>query len=160
RAASGVQDVDVRLQIRSDLAQFSLEGGDRAGARASFEQVLGEATDDATMLAVAKGLASIYNSEDEPEPLAKVLEIVARLEPDETLRAQANERLANLYEMLFDHERAIGAWERVLTSPLRAHALDALENLLQQTGAEEGLARILDLRAQDEPDARKARDIA
>src|SRR6185369_2342347 len=75
-------------------------------------------------------------------------------------RAEANRRLANLYETLFDHERAIGAWERVLTSPLRVHALDALENLLQQTGAEEGLARILDMRAQGEPDADKARAVA
>jgi len=159
-AAAGLKDSALRMRIQSELAQYSLEGGDRDGARGAFEEVLAEATDEAAILTAARGLSSVYGS-DEGEALARVLELVVRLEPDDIARWSAAERLARLYQTaLGDPARAAAAWRALLPSPIRAQALDELEKLCEATGADGDLAGILDLRAQEEPDRDKSRALA
>ncbi|HEX9298044.1 MAG TPA: hypothetical protein VF881_19525, partial [Polyangiaceae bacterium] len=159
-AAANTKDPALRVRIQSELAQFSLDSGDREGARAAFEQVLTDTTDEAALLTAATGLASIYGLE-QPDALAKALQIVVRFEIDEAARLAASSRLARLYqEQLSDPANAIVTWRTLITSPLRGEALDALERLYESRGLYRDVAGILELRAQDESDPVKARQLA
>jgi hypothetical protein len=159
-AAANVKDPATRLGIEAELGQFALERGDSAGARAAFEKVLAASAGESSMLVAARGLAAVY-SEGEAAQLAGALDVVARLEKDETARWAATERLAHLYQdRLNDPQRAVLAWKELIGSPLSGRALDALEALYHATGDDEQLAAILELRSVGSADEKEARSLA
>ncbi|HMI85354.1 MAG TPA: tetratricopeptide repeat protein [Polyangiaceae bacterium] len=159
-AAANVKDAATRLGIEAELGQFALERGDSAGARAAFEKVLAAAGGDSSMLVAARGLAAVYE-EGEAGQLAGALEVVARLEKDDSARWAATERLAHLYQgRLDDPHKAVVAWKELIGSPLSGRALDALETLYHATGDDEQLAAILELRSVGSADEKEARALA
>ena len=112
------------------------------------------------MLLAARGLASVYG-EGEAAKLASALEVVTRLEKDDTARWTAAERLAQLYQnQLNDPQKAVLAWKELIGSPLSGRALDALETLYHATGDDEQLASILELRSVGSADEKEARTLA
>src|SRR6185436_21101536 len=139
-AAASVKDPATRLGIEAELGQFALERGDSAGARAAFEKVLAAGAGESSMLVAARGLAAVYDERDAAK-LAGALDVVARLEKDETARWAAAERLALLYQNdLHDAPKAVLAWKDLIGSPLSGRAIDALETLYHATGDDEQLA--------------------
>ena len=162
RFAAAARDPGARARLSLEVGALYLAGGDAKRARASFVGVLAmpDLPEDVALRA-SRALCVIYASERDYRSLADSLERVALLEPDDDLRQAANEELAALAQTtLRDAARAVAAWRRLVDTPARARALDALEPLYTATGNAVDLAFVLEERAKDEPDESVARALA
>ncbi|MBN9161713.1 MAG: tetratricopeptide repeat protein, partial [Myxococcales bacterium] len=96
-------------------------------------------------------------SEGDVKNLVELLQRVGELSPLEGEKQLANERIAEICSNeLGDAERAIGAWRRLVDSPARARALEALEPLYEQREQWIDLSFVLEQRAKDAADDRDA----
>ncbi len=162
RFGAAARDPQARARLSAEVGHLYLSGGDAKRARASFVGVLAmpDLPQD-VQLRVSRALCAIYASERDFRSLADSLERVALLEPDPEQRQTANEELAELAQnTLRDAGRAIAAWRRLVDTPARARALDALEPLYAATGNAVELAFVLEERAKDEPNEDAARALA
>jgi len=162
RYGAAARDTQTRARLAAVVGDLYLSGGDPKRARASFVAVLAmpDLPED-VQLKVSRALCAIYASERDYRSLADSLERVALLEPNAELRQTANEELAELAQTtLRDAARAIVAWRRLVETPARRRALDALEPLYTATGNAVDLAFVLEERAKDEPDEGAARALA
>ncbi|WP_437722098.1 tetratricopeptide repeat protein [Sorangium sp. So ce861] len=163
RAASGAKDKPLRAHIAAELGELYEGLGDVRKARAAFQQALDGEPDAAAVRRAARGLAKLCERERDARGLAGALERLAEAETEAEAREAAAERLARLYEEeLNDPAGAIAAYRKLAEagSSREARALAALERLYEATAAHEGLAWVLERRAEAEPDRRAARDLA
>ncbi|WP_437764969.1 tetratricopeptide repeat protein [Sorangium sp. So ce281] len=163
RASAGAKDKPLKARIAAELGELYEGLGDGRKARASFQQALDGEPDDAAARRAARGLAKLCERERDARGLAGALERLAEAEPEADAREAAAERLARLYEEeLGDAAGAIAAYRRLAESGSSREpgALAALERLYEATSAHEGLAWVLERRAEAEPDRRAARELA
>ncbi|HEX3769911.1 MAG TPA: tetratricopeptide repeat protein [Polyangiaceae bacterium] len=160
RVLTTVKDPAVKAKTIAQLGDMLLRGGEVKRAKATMTSVLAspEAQPDAVLLA-ATGLRELYEREKDARGLSDALERIAAAEPDEARRAHANEELADLATRLKDTPRAIAAYERLLATPARGRALEALAPLYEASGDPEKHARLLEERAVDTVDVVKARGL-
>src|SRR6185369_7450162 len=113
------------------------------------------------VLNAARALAEIHADAREHKALAHMLKLLSRIEPHETARCAAAERLGRLAEgELGDKQRAIQAWRSLLGSPLHEIALEALERLYGETEAYAELIEVLEKRVDLATNASAARAFA
>ncbi|WP_437903789.1 tetratricopeptide repeat protein [Sorangium sp. So ce327] len=163
RASAGAKDKPLKARVAAELGELYEGLGDGRKARASFQQALDGEPDDAAARRAARGLAKLCERERDARGLAGALERLAGAEPEAEAREAAAERLARLYEEeLGDAAGAIAAYRRLAESGSSREpgALAALERLYEATSAHEGLAWVLERRAEAEPDRRAARELA
>ena len=123
--------------------------GDSAGAIALLSTVLAaRPVSDEDVLAAARRLDPLLEAAGRAEERLDVLERMASVEGDGAARRETIGRAAVLSASLGQDDRAIGLWERRLTSDEGdAEALDGLVDLLDRTGKKARLAEVLALRA-------------
>ncbi|XYH95325.1 tetratricopeptide repeat protein [Sorangium sp. So ce1128] len=163
RASSGAKDKPLRARIAAELGELYEGLGDGKRARAAFLQALDGEPDGAAVRRAARGLAKLCERERDARGLAGALERLVEAETEAEAREAAAERLARLYEEeLGDTAGAIAAYRRLAEagSSREPRALAALERLYEATAAHEGLAWVLERRAEAEPDRRAARELA
>ncbi|MGK3986087.1 tetratricopeptide repeat protein [Sorangium sp. So ce136] len=163
RASSGAKDKPLRARIAAELGELYEGLGDGKRARAAFLQALDGEPDGAAVRRAARGLAKLCERERDARGLAGALERLVEAETDAEAREAAAERLARLYEEeLGDAAGAIAAYRKLAEggSSREPRALAALERLYEATAAHDGLAWVLERRAEAEPDRRAARELA
>ncbi|WP_438023835.1 tetratricopeptide repeat protein [Sorangium sp. So ce233] len=163
RASSGAKDKPLRARIAAELGELYEGLGDGRKARAAFQQALDSEPDAVAVRRAARGLAKLCERERDARGLAGALERLVEAEPEAEAREAAAERLARLYEEeLGDIPGAIAAYRKLAEagSSREPRALSALERLYDATGGHEGLAWVLERRAEAEPDRRAARVLA
>ncbi|WP_437631564.1 tetratricopeptide repeat protein [Sorangium sp. So ce854] len=163
RASSGAKDKPLRARIAAELGELFEGLGEARKARAAFQQALDGEPDAVAVRRAARGLAKLCERERDARGLAGALERLVEAEPEAEAREAAAERLARLYEEeLGDIQGAIAAYRKLAEagSSREPRALAALERLYDATGAHEGLAWVLERRAEAEPDRRAARVLA
>ncbi|WP_437672028.1 hypothetical protein [Sorangium sp. So ce131] len=163
RASSSAKDRPLKARISAELGELHADLGDGRKARAAFQLALEGEPDPAAVRRAARGLAKLCERERDARGLAGALERLVAVEPEAEAREAAAERLARLYEEeLNDPAGAIAAYRRLAEagSSREPQALAALERLYEAAGPEEGLAWVLERRAEAEPDRRAARALA
>ncbi|WP_437731692.1 tetratricopeptide repeat protein [Sorangium sp. So ce1335] len=163
RASSGAKDKPLRARIAAELGELYEGLGDGRKARGAFQQALDGEPDAVAVRRAARGLAKLCERERDARGLAGALERLVEAEPEAEAREAAAERLARLYEEeLGDIQGAIAAYRKLAEagSSREPRALAALERLYDATGGHEGLAWVLERRAEAEPDRRAARVLA
>ncbi|WP_433928862.1 tetratricopeptide repeat protein [Sorangium cellulosum] len=163
RASSGAKDKPLRARIAAELGELYEGLGDGRKARAAFQQALDSEPDAVAVRRAARGLAKLCERERDARGLAGALARLVEAEPEAEAREAAAERLARLYEEeLGDIPGAIAAYRKLAEagSSREPRALSALERLYDATGGHEGLAWVLERRAEAEPDRRAARVLA
>jgi tetratricopeptide (TPR) repeat protein len=160
RVLATVKDLGVKAKASAQLGEMLLRGGDAKRAKTTLAGVLAMAdAPEAAVLASAHVLREILETEGDARALVEVLEKIATLEPDVAKRQVVDERLAELATSLGDATRAIAANERLLATPSRAKALEALAPLYEASGDPDKYARLLEERAKDTTDDAKAREL-
>jgi tetratricopeptide (TPR) repeat protein len=160
RAATGAKDPVVRAKIGADLGELLLEAGDSRRAKAAFQAVLDSGADDGASLRAARAMVDLNTEAHDLRGLAAVLNRLSDIEPEVNDRAAAAERLAQLYTTeLADREGAVGAYRKLLDTPLEAQALPVLEELYEEAKDYDNLAFVLERRAAADPDREAARAI-
>ncbi|WP_438015371.1 tetratricopeptide repeat protein [Sorangium sp. So ce315] len=163
RASSGAKDKPLRARIAAELGELFEGLGEGRKARAAFQQALDGEPDAVAVRRAARGLVKLCERERDARGLAGALDRLVEAEPEAEGREAAAERLARLYEEeLGDIQGAIAAYRRLAEagSSREPRALAALERLYDATGAHDGLAWVLERRAEAEPDRRAARVLA
>ncbi|MBV9946535.1 MAG: hypothetical protein JOZ69_06785, partial [Myxococcales bacterium] len=158
RVHSTLKAPDVKARTGAQLGEMLRLGGDVKRAKATLAGVVGaaEAPPEA-LLAAARALAEIAESERDRRALADNLERVVALEADPERRQRADERLAAVATELGDTPRAIAAYERLLSTGARPLALAALAPLYAAAAAPDKQARLLEEQAKDALDPAAAR---
>jgi golgin subfamily B member 1 len=150
RIVATTDDPSLEARVGSQLGELLLCQGDRRRARAVLSELLASwRTPTDAKLRAARALRTLYEATYEHRPLCDVLDRLAILEVDEDARCEANERLAAVAKKLRDVPRVIEAYERLLSTRLRATALEALAELYRGRGSRENYARILEAQARD-----------
>ena len=159
RVLAIVKSPTVKARVGAQLGESLLRSGDARRAKATLAGVLAapEAPVDA-LLAASTALAEIHAAENDKAALADVLERFSALEPDPDRRQAADERLAALAMEAGKVDRAIAAYERLLSTGARTRALAALAPLYQAGGDPEKHALLLEEQAKDTQDPALARD--
>ncbi len=159
RVSNLVKETSTRARIAADMGELQRFAGDTKRARATFVSVLGSPSGDPiAILKSARALTGYFAQEKDLRGLADALERIGNLSPDAEEKQDANERLAVLASgPLGDDARAIAAWRRLVDSPLRARALDALGPLYEKSGDVSSLSWVLEEKSKDEPDPERAR---
>ena len=171
RVSTVAKDAAVRSRITAEMGDLLLRGGDTKRARTTLVGVLqASASDPSATLTAARALATVFENEGDVKALVDVLARVGELSPIEEEKQQANERIAEICSgPLNDVERAIAAWRRLVESPARYRALEALEPLYEARQQWFDLAFVLEERARDyrepawedqEPDLATARELS
>jgi tetratricopeptide (TPR) repeat protein len=161
RCATGAKDPIVRARINADLGDLLMELNDGRKARVAYQAALDARAEDPATLRAARALETICADAKDYRALAVAVGRLAEIESSEDLRIEATLRLAGLYEVeLRDAVGAIGAYRRLLGTREEGPALEALERLLEGSGAYTELCEVLDLRAAKAIDRASARDIA
>lgn len=149
RISTAAKDASVRSLINAEMGELLLLGGDAKRARTALVGVLtatGSAA--AAILVASRALTSLYEAENDAKNLVEVLSRVAELSNDDSEKQQATERIAQLCTTpLGDIERAIDAWRRLVDSPARERAFEALEPLYEKRESWLDLSFVLEQRA-------------
>lgn len=151
RVSTVAKDAGVRSRITAEMGDLLLRGGDAKRARTTLAGVLSApSADPGAVLTAARALATVYEGENDVKNLVEVLNRVGELSPDADEKQRANERIAEICTNdLGDVDKAIGAWRRLVESPARVRALEALEPLYQEREQWIDLAYVLEERAHD-----------
>jgi tetratricopeptide (TPR) repeat protein len=160
RVLATVKDPGVKAKASAQLGEMMLRGGDAKRAKATLTGVL--ALPDAppeAILAAAHVLREILDNEGDARALCDVLEKIANLEPDLAKRQAVDDRLAELATALGDTPKAIAAYERLLATPSRGRALEALAPLYEASGDPQKYALLMEERAKDTADPGQAREL-
>ncbi|HEX4449170.1 MAG TPA: hypothetical protein VH044_20670, partial [Polyangiaceae bacterium] len=160
RVLAIVKDPAVKAKTSAQLGEMLLRGGEAKRAKATLAGVLSlpDAPPDAVLVA-ATGLREIYDRDKDARGLCEVLERIAGVEPDAERRAAVDEELADLATKLKDMPRAIAAYERLLATPARRRALEALAPLYEASGDPARHADLLEEQAADTQDPGRAREL-
>jgi tetratricopeptide (TPR) repeat protein len=160
RTALAAREPAFKTRVSVELGEVLLRQGDMKRARAVLSEVFVSWRPPADAeLRAARGLRAIYEASYDRKALCDVLDRLRDLEKDEEGRREANERLAAVAMKLNDKPRAIEAYRRLLSTPARAGALEALARLYGASGERENYARVLESQAIDAGDAKKARGL-
>ena len=148
RAAVGVREPTLKGRLGVEVGDIYLAAGEFKLARSAFSGVVDAANGDAdSVLHAARALADLHGEAKEHKALAQVLELLARIEPEDEARHLATQRLALLAENdLSSNARAIDAWRSLLGTPFAPRALEALDRLYTASDAHEELVAVLDKR--------------
>jgi golgin subfamily B member 1 len=149
-AAEASDDGRLRISLTMQAAGIRADRvADAPGAIALLSSVLGTpGLRDDDLLTAGRRLEALLEAAGREGEQLDVLERVAGVDPDAVTRREAFGRAARLGARLGQPERAIALWEkRVASEPEDAEALDGLVGLLEQTGHDERLAAVLELRA-------------
>ncbi len=160
RVLATVKDAAVKAKTSAQLGEMLLRSGDAKRAKATLAGVLAapEAPPDAVLLA-ATVLRELYERDKDARGLCELLERISSVEPDPARRAAVDEELAGLANQLKDTPRAIAAYERLLATPARGRALEALAPLYEASGDPEKHAHLLEERALDTADPVQGREL-
>ncbi|HXX70399.1 MAG TPA: tetratricopeptide repeat protein [Polyangiaceae bacterium] len=158
RLLANVKEPATRARLSVQLAEVLLRAGDikRASSLAAEVMAAADAPVEA-VLGAAYLLREIRSDDKDPRILCEILERIGRTEPDEPRRREVDEQLATLATRLKDVPRAIGAYERLLTTTARPKALEALASLYEATREPAKRAWLLEERAKDATDSEEAR---
>lgn len=155
------KDEGAKARVGYDLGALYMALGDNAAAQGAFEQVAKLGGQEDAVLASARKLIELLGPSGDPKKLARALEVVARLDPDQKRKHQAAKRLAELSDKFkLDPAYAMVAWRALVDSPEGAEALAKLQDLCEAAKDEKGLAEVLDLRARRTKDPDEARVLA
>ncbi len=162
RVSTVAKDSGVRSRITAEMGDLLLRGGDTKRARTTLAGVLAAPTaDPGAVLTAARALSSVYEDEGDVKNLVEVLGRIGELSPLEGEKQMANERIAEICtSQLGDVERAIGAWRRLVDSPARVRALEALEPLYEAREQWIDLSFVLEERAKSASDPSEARTLS
>lgn len=158
RLLGNTKESAMRARVSVQLAEVLLRTGDVKRATSLATEVMSTADAPAeAVLAAAYLLREIRSDDKDPRNLCEILERIAKTELDEQRRREVDEQLASLAGKLKDVPRAIGAYERLLTTGARAKALEALEALYEASHEPAKHAWLLEERAKDASDPLEAR---
>ena len=162
RAAVGVREPALKARLGVEVGDIYLAARELKLARSAFSSVVESGTGDpGSVLHAARALAELHGEAKEHKALVHVLELLARIEPEEEQRYLAVQRLALLAENdIASSARAIEAWRSLLGTPLEPRALEALDRLYTASDANEELVAVLDKRAALADDSFAARALA
>lgn len=161
RAATVAKDAAVKARINAEMGELLLRGGDPKRARSVLASVLATPeVDPHAELVAARTLVTIFEGEKDTKNLLDALARVGERSPVEAERLQANEQVAALATQAGDTERAIAAYRRLVDSPARERALEALEPFYVQHEQWADLAFVLEERARSAGDPIGARELA
>ncbi|MDF2697131.1 MAG: Exonuclease SbcC, partial [Labilithrix sp.] len=162
RVSTVAKDAGVRSRITAEMGDLLLRGGDTKRARTTLAGVLSApSADPGAVLTAARALSSVYETENDVKNLVEVLQRIGELSPLEGEKQLANERIAEICtNELGDVDRAIGAWRRLVESPARARALQALEPLYEEREQWIDLSFVLEQRSRDTANRDEARALA
>jgi len=162
RVSTVAKDSGVRSRITAEMGDLLLRGGDTKRARTTLAGVLASpSADPGAVLTAARALSSVYENEGDVKNLVEVLARIGELSPLEGEKQMANERIAEICtHQLGDADRAIGAWRRLVDSPARPRALEALEPLYREREEWIDLSFVLEERAKDAHDRDEARALS
>ncbi len=162
RVSTVAKDAGIRSRITAEMGDLLLRGGDMKRARTTLAGVLASpSADPVAVLTAARALSSVYENEGDVKNLVEVLGRIGELSPLEGEKQMANERIAEICtHQLGDADRAIGAWRRLVDSPARARALEALEPLYRDREEWIDLSFVLEERAKDTNDRDEARALS
>lgn len=151
RVSTVAKDAAVRSRITAEMGELLLRGGDTKRARTTLAGVLSApSADPAAVLVAARSLAGVYEAENDAKSFVDVLTRIGEMSEDVAERQRANERVAEVCgDVLGDTERAVAAWRRLIDSPARDRALEALEPLYEQRGEWIDLSFVLEQRAKE-----------
>jgi tetratricopeptide (TPR) repeat protein len=160
RVLATVKDPGVKAKASAQLGEMMLRGGDAKRAKTTLAGVLALAdAPPEAILAAAHVLREILDNEGDARALCDVLEKIANLEPDLGKRQAVDDRLAELATALGDTPKAIAAYERLLATPSRGRALEALAPLYEASGDPQKYALLMEERAKDTADPDQARGL-
>ncbi|HTB74892.1 MAG TPA: tetratricopeptide repeat protein [Polyangiaceae bacterium] len=160
RVLATVKDGAVKAKTSAQLGEMQLRSGDAKRAKATLSGVLSSPEASAgAILAAANSLREIHERDKDARGLCEVLERIALIEPDAERRVRVDEELADLAAKLKDAPRAIAAYERLLETPARSRALEALAPLYEASGDPAKHAWLLEQRAADATDPGRAREL-
>lgn len=158
RLLANVKDPATRARVSVQLAEVLLRAGDVKRATALCAEAMGAVDAPAeAVLGAAYLLREIRSDDKDPRSLCEILERIAKMEPDEARRREVDEQLADLATRLKDVPRAIGAYERLLSTSARPKALEALASLYETAQEPAKRAWLLEERAKDASDSGEAR---
>lgn len=161
RAATVAKDAAVKTRINAEMGELLLRGGDAKRARSVLASVLATPdVDPHAELVAARTLVTIFEGEKDTKNLLDALARVGERSPIDAERHQANEQVAALATQAGDTERAIAAYRRLVDSPARDRALEALEPFYVQHEQWADLAFVLEERARSASDPDTARELA
>ena len=144
--------------ISAEKAAGLVKSGDLNRAQAAWQQVIEAGQDDDAMLRAARGLLGVASESASVADLAPALEIVARLDPEPETRHGAARQLVELYEgELNDPVRALPAWHALMDSAWAEQAIAKLEVAYEERQDEQGLADVMDRKADLTDDPAEAR---
>ncbi|MEJ7730273.1 MAG: hypothetical protein WKG00_13775 [Polyangiaceae bacterium] len=155
RAAGVTKDAALRARIGTELGDLLVEAGDAKRARAVFQEVVDRGGDDGAVLTAARQLSALYEAGRERQQLARVLELLARVEPESEEGSAAAERLASVLGELGDPRaaelrgnsdpaRALGTWRALREAHGPSRAVHArLLPLLEEGGHWDEVAVVL-----------------
>jgi tetratricopeptide (TPR) repeat protein len=159
RLAAGIKAPAERARITARAGELFVDGGDGRRARSTLASVLGAtgADTDAQLIA-ARALARLCETERDPRGLVDALSRISSLATSADERHAADERIAELCtSTLRDVDRAITAWRRLVESPARTRALEALLPLYERKAQWLDMAYVLEQLASDTSDRERAR---
>jgi tetratricopeptide (TPR) repeat protein len=160
RVIATVKDPAVKARASTELGETLLAQSDLKRAKAVLTEVLASWSPpaDATLRA-SRALSVIHERAYDRRALCEVLERLAILEVNADRRREVNERLAAVAIKMRDTPRAIEAYERLLSTSARPHALEELAKLYRGRGQRDKYARILEAQAKDAGDPEVARKL-
>ncbi|MDX2052164.1 MAG: tetratricopeptide repeat protein [Polyangiaceae bacterium] len=161
RALQTTREPGVRARIGVDVGKLYLKTGDSRRAQGTFQQVIEGGQGEEAILAASRHLVELCGEAGDTKGLGAALELVVKLEPDQTVRQTAARRLTRLYDgENVAAERSLGAWRALLGSEWTDEALGRLEEIYARIDSKEGQADVLAFRAERSLDPEKARDLA
>jgi tetratricopeptide (TPR) repeat protein len=158
RVLASAKDPALRARTGADLGRVLQRSGDPKRAKGPLTLVLSQAgAPDDAVLEAAYVLWEILEAERDERTLGDVLERIAVLEADPERQRAVNERLAEIATHQNDVPRAIGAYERLLTTNAAPKAREALGPLYEATGDYVKYGSLLEQRGNESPSEPEAR---
>jgi tetratricopeptide (TPR) repeat protein len=170
RALGDTTDSGVRERAGFDVAMLFLREGELPEARRAFRDVVCTGAGGPTSLAAARRLLNLHVESGDLELVAPALELVARDDPDPSVRRESAERILSLHASVPQADsRLMAAYRALVGSSRTDEALGWLRGFHAQRGDKHGLsewleqselweplARVLDLDAELEPREERA----
>ena len=155
RVAPSVKDPAARARIAVDTGELLDVAGDKKRAKTTLASALtAPGALPETQLRAARALASIHEGEGDTKSLLEMLDRLAELETDDERRHAALARMGEMAMDAADHDKAIGAYVRLVDVPrYRAQVLTQLEGLYEAAERWRELAEVIAGRAKDTTDA-------
>jgi tetratricopeptide (TPR) repeat protein len=145
RVLAAVKEPSITLRASVELGEALLGQRNAKRAKTVLAEVLASlSAPPDVQLRAARSLCVIYEANYERRAVCDTLDRIALLTADADEQREANRRLAAEALKVKDSARAIEAYQRLLSTPARHEALEALSKLCRSREDREKYARLLD----------------